>query len=267
MPLKNNIIALSFDIEEFDVPAESGVEIPLDRQIEISTHGLVKILEILDKQQIKATFFCTAVYAMAKPELIKKMIDRGHEVASHSFYHSKFSINDIGESKKILEQITGKKVAGYRSPRMADTNIEELKKAGYDWDSSLNPCFLPGRYNNFKAPRMPHVTKGGLIELPASVSNCFRIPLFWLAMHNLPFAIYKNMCQRSLKKTGFLNIYMHPWEFSDILHDKELKIPFIIRNNSGKKLETKLNRFIEYFKGRGEQFGTLSELAEATLNP
>lgn len=266
MSLTKNIIALSFDIEEFDVPSESGVEIHMDRQIDISTQGLMKIFDILDRHNVKATFFCTAVYALAKPELIKKMVELGHEVASHSFYHSKFSIEDILESKRVLEHITGKNVVGYRSPRMSDTNFEELKKSGYIWDSSLNPCYLPGRYNNFKAPRLPHITAFGMVELPTSVSNCFRIPLFWLSIHNFPFALYKNMCKRSLRKTGFLNIYMHPWEFSDVLHDKSLKLPFIIKNSSGKKLEVKLNRFIEYFKGHGDQFGTLSEVASASFN-
>lgn len=259
---KANLVALSFDVEEFDVPMEHGIEIDFERQIAISTIGLERVLTILEQQKVIATFFCTATYAKAKPEIIAHIAKSGHEIASHSYYHSKFSIEDLLESKKVLENISGSVVRGYRSPRMSEISMEDLKKAGYEWDSSLNPCFLPGRYNNFSSPKMPFIDACGVKELPASVSPTMRLPLFWLALHNFPLSIYLWLCGRSLKQTGFLNIYMHPWEFSDNLHDADLKIPFIMKHNSGLVLTKRLTRLINNFKKRGATFATLSQLCD-----
>ena len=58
------MILLSFDTEEFDVPKEHGVEIPLEEQVRISTIGTNKILDCLKRNGIKATFFCTANFAI-----------------------------------------------------------------------------------------------------------------------------------------------------------------------------------------------------------
>ena len=57
------MIALSFDIEEFDLPLEHGIRFPFERQIAVSTRGAERILDVLDKHGIKATFFSTLNFA------------------------------------------------------------------------------------------------------------------------------------------------------------------------------------------------------------
>lgn len=260
----SKFVALSFDVEEFDVPFENGVSldvVPFERQIAVSSEGLERILGILERQKIRATFFCTAKYAIARPDMIKQIVEAEHEIASHSYHHSAFEEGDLKKSKEVLEQIAGVKVRGYRAPRMGSVSAIDLKKAGYKWDSSLNPCLLPGRYNNFSANRMPFVEACGLVELPASVSPILRLPLFWLALHNLPLWLYKCLCFRSLHKTGFLNIYTHPWEFSDSLTNPDFKIQYIIRRNSGAKLVTRYEKLVTILKQKECKFVTLSELA------
>lgn len=259
------MIYLSFDVEEFDVPLENGAsinDVPFHRQVKISTVGLERIFEVLKKHNVRATFFCTANYALAKPHMIKRMVEMGSEVASHSYHHSAFEIGDLLRSKQILEQISDVKIRGYRSPRMGAVSADDLYRAGYEWDSSLNPCFLPGRYNNFKSPTMPYREDCGLIELPASVTPIFRLPLFWLMIHSVPIWSYLWLSNRSYKKTGFLNVYMHPWEFSDNLHEKDLRIQYIIKHNSGLKIVSRLDAIIEFYKKRGANFETLSHLAD-----
>ncbi len=142
---------------------------------------------------------------------------------------------------------------------MARAYSEGLARAGYQYDSSTNPCWLPGKYNNFKAERGVYKV-GSITEIPASVSTSLRIPLFWLSLHLLPLQIYEWLCVKSIKKTGFLNIYFHPWEFSEYIHNKELKIPFYIRRNAGEPLVTRLARIIAILKERGYDFGTMREL-------
>ena len=71
------MILLNFDMEEFDLPSEHNVNLPLDEQMEYSKEGSVIVLDLLEKYQIKATFFCTAVFALNARELISDIIQRG----------------------------------------------------------------------------------------------------------------------------------------------------------------------------------------------
>lgn len=253
------MILLSFDIEEFDVPAEHGVYIPLDRQIEVSVQGTNRILDILLENDVKATFFCTATFAINAPDIIKKIKEQGHEIASHGYYHSAFDVSDLLESRKRLEEISGSKIYGYRMARMMPVDEKEIYKAGYEYNSSINPTFIPGRYNNLGVSRT-YFNKEGVIQIPASVSPILRFPLFWLSFHNLPTQWYRFLAARTLKKDGYINIYFHPWEFADIKErQKEYNLSYIIVNNSGNDMVRRIDSFIKHFKKRGVPFYTFTQ--------
>ena len=81
------MILLSFDIEEFDVPKEHQVDISLEEQIRVSSEGTSRILDCLKRNQVKATFFCTANFALHAPEVIRRIQMEGHEIAYHGYYH------------------------------------------------------------------------------------------------------------------------------------------------------------------------------------
>lgn len=253
------MILLSFDIEEFDVPLEHGVEIPLQRQMEISEQGTLRVLELLAENDVKATFFCTAVFAINAPGIIVKIKEAGHEIASHGYYHSDFEVTHLDASKKKLEEIAGVPVYGYRMARMMPVDEKEIAKAGYLYNSSLNPTFIPGRYNNLHIPRT-WFYRDGVLQLPASVSPWFRFPLFWLSFHNLPAWMYRYLAGWTLKKDGYLNIYFHPWEFADIKAcAAAYKLPGIMVRNSGLQMTARTDAFIKYLKARGETFGTIRD--------
>lgn len=256
------MICLSFDIEEFDAPREYGAAIPFDKQLEISTRGTEHILDLLDGMGVKATFFCTAIFAEHRPETIRRIVKDGHALGSHSYRHSRFESGDLLHSREILEQISGRSIIGYRSPRMGAVEYDELAEAGYLYDSSLNPTHLPGRYNNSKEPRSIF-TRRGIIEIPSSVSSRMRIPLFWLALHNFPMSIYKYLADGALKKDGYLNIYFHPWEFTEQCSYPALRLPWYIKRNSGTKLTYRLGTLIAHYKERGVSFGTLDALVRS----
>ena len=104
------MILLSFDIEEFDVPLEHGIEVPFEQQMAVSIEGTRKILACLKRHQIHATFFCTANFAAHAPEIIENILQDGHEIASHGYYHSSFEMEDLKRSREFLEQQTGQPV-------------------------------------------------------------------------------------------------------------------------------------------------------------
>ena len=94
------MIYLSFDIEEFDMPKEYGYDIAFERQIAISREGLTAILNLLKKHNAKATFFSTVVFAQQVPDLIERLLSEGHELASHTYYHSEFENAHLKRSKE-----------------------------------------------------------------------------------------------------------------------------------------------------------------------
>lgn len=250
------MISLSFDIEEFDTPLEYGINIPFEEQMCISIEGTNNILDILEKYEIKATFFCTANFAINSPETINRMISNGHEIASHGYYHSSFSVEDLAKSRQELMKRFNVEIKGYRMARMMPVDEKEIYKAGYLYNSSLHPTWIPGRYNNIRKPRTPHI-KDGVMQIPASVSPIFRLPLFWLSFHHFPKFLYNFLAKSTLKKDKQLVIYFHPWEFVNL---KPLKLPYIITHKSGDRMCIELEKFISHHLKHKKMFGTMSDL-------
>ncbi len=257
-------LLLSFDIEEFDTPNEYGKSLSLEEQLIPSIEGTKRILSLLKEKQVKATFFCTVTFAQHAPDVIDQIVNDGHEVASHGISHSSFKIADLAASKAALETITNKPVYGFRMARMMEVDPQEIAIAGYRYDSSLNPTFLPGRYNNYHEPRTIFRI-GDLWQLPASVTPRWRIPLFWLALHNLPVPVYLYLLMKTIHHDKYAIIYFHPWEFVD-LHDKQFGLPFYIRRHSGESFIVRLAAVIDKAKKQKCTFSTLSEYIDLKLS-
>lgn len=257
--MKNRIL-LTFDLEEFDLPLEFGCPISEQDQIEVTNRGLQNLTGLLSEQNIPATFFTTSFYAGKNKELVKNLAT-GHEIASHSKHHSDFRESDPLDSKLEIEQITGKQVNGFRIPRFSKIDKGLLTSAGYKYDSSVNPTFIPGRYNNLSANRKLHKDPySNLVIFPVSVTSVIRFPLFWLSFKNLPLQIYMMMCRNTLKKDSYLHLYFHPWEFDDL---SQFKIPGYIKKPSGDSFTRKFEKMLVSLKKAGE-FSTVSGFIESS---
>lgn len=248
------MILLSFDIEEFDMPFEYGRDISFDEQISISSQGTEKILSILSRQAVKATFYVTANFARSAPGIVKRIVAEGHEVASHGYFHSDFKPEHLLQSRVLLEEVSESPVYGYRMARMQPVPEEEVYKAGYLYNSSINPTFLPGRYNKLNEPRR-YFMREGVWQLPASVCPLCRFPLFWLSFHNLPSCLYRFLSRWTYKNDGYLNIYFHPWEFMPIGPKSKYNFPAYVTRNTDDKMVSRLESFIANAKKDGYTFG------------
>ena len=255
------MILLSFDTEEFDVPREHGVDFTLEEGMKVSVEGTRRILDVLKTNGVRATFFCTGNFAEHAPEVVRRIVDEGHEVASHGVDHWQPKETDFARSKEIVERVAGRTVNGYRQPRMFPVVESEIKRAGYRYNSSLNPAFIPGRYMHLTAPRTWFV-EDGVMQIPASVTPWLRFPLFWLSLHNLPEVLYHWMVRRTLRHDGYFATYFHPWEFYDLKEHPEFRMPFIIRNNSGRQMLQRLDSLIRMLKERRYEFITYNEFAD-----
>ena len=244
------MVLLSFDIEEFDMPFEYGKHITFEEQIEISVKGSHIILDLLKKHNFKATFFSTVIFALNAPEIIARIKNEGHELASHGYYHSKFESAHLASSKEVLEQLFGSKIFGFRMPRMMPVNEIEVENAGYTYNSSINPTWLPGRYNNLHISRT-YFKLRNVLQLPASVSPFLRIPLFWLSFHNFPIGLYQYFIKRCYKKDGYINLYFHPWEFIDLNDREKYGFPTYVSKNSGVLMEKRMDLFLNWLNQQG----------------
>lgn len=258
MKFADPLIMISFDIEEFDVPQERGREISFEAQMEVSRVGTESILSVLESHPtVRATFYVTGRFAEQCPDLLERM-KRVGEIASHGYNHSEFTLSDLEKARKVLSALSGVPVLGFRMPRMADVPRSALVAAGYHYDSSSNPTWIPGRYNAFDQPPSPFDDPCGLFEVPASVTPCVRFPLFWLSFKNLPLTLFVRLAVWTLRRRKFLNLYWHPWEFNAAIQDPAYAIPSFMTRDAGHRLTAKLDRFLTAIT----PFGTFVTTAE-----
>lgn len=243
------------------MPLEYGASLPLERQLQVSAEGTRILLDILDVFHVKATFFSTVIFAKNNLTLLQRIVDAGHELASHSYYHSNFNTEDLALSKEALENICQIPVSGFRMPRMMPVDNAELKKAGYTYNSSINPVYVPGRYNNTHIPRTIFQADG-LVQVPASATPLIRFPLFWLSFHLLPAWLFRGACSRTLNRDGYLNLYFHPWEFTD-LSLPEFSLPGYLRYNTGAQMIKRFEALVRWLRSKGYDFATMHSFLSA----
>jgi hypothetical protein len=240
-------ILLTFDVEEFDIPEEYGQTLDWQTKMDMGTQGLISVNTIIESYPIVCTLFTTAKFAQDQSQLIKQLSNK-HEIASHGYDHSHFEVSHLKLSKNILEQIIEKPITGYRMARLAPVDDLAIQDAGYEYNSSMNPTWIPGRYNNLSKPRSPYFVNN-VLTVPTSVTPNFRIPLFWLTIKNFPMWWIKRELVHTLKHDGFLSLYFHPWEFISI---DGYELPGYIANKSGAQMSDRLHQIIELLLNEGE---------------
>ncbi|WP_334013454.1 XrtA system polysaccharide deacetylase [Alteromonas sp. S167] len=221
---------MTVDVEEyFQVEAFAN-------QVSVSSWGSFKsrlegqidiLLEVFEHHDVKATFFTLGWVAKSCPNVIKKIVNQGHELASHGFMHQHITRQsqeefrqDIQSAKKILEDVSGSAVLGFRAPCFSirhdnDWAHEEIALAGYHYSSSSYPI-NHDLYGVPNAPSTPYRLGNGLLEIPVTTCKLMGKTLpaggggyFRL----LPYAFFKFLLNKSLLSGGPANFYTHPWEF------------------------------------------------------
>lgn len=188
-------------------------------------------LETLAGHNVKATFFVLGEVAKKFPSLIKKITEDGHEIGAHGFSHKQiFKLSkeqfrqEVAESKKLLEDITGKAIMGYRAPAfsiMPQTKwaLEILAQEGFKYDSSIYPISgkrygWPGFSKDICKLDLPSGRR--IVEVPMSTVRIFGRDLPAAGggyIRHFPYAITKWAIKR-IQKTRPTVVYMHPYEFS-----------------------------------------------------
>lgn len=220
------------DVEEhFHVSAFDGIvdratwdgrESRVERNVDL-------LLDLLARHDTLGTFFTVGWVARKHPALVRRIADRGHEVASHTYWHRKVSATtpeefrqDIRECKAVLEDVTGRPVHGFRAPSFSirpgdEWAFDVLLEEGHRYDSSLFPIRRPD-YGYPSAPIVPHLIQrasGALLELPLATTRFYRtrIPAAGGGyLRHFPFALIRRAFREHSARNQPGMFYIHPWE-------------------------------------------------------
>ena len=207
-----------------------------------------RILALLERHDTRATFFTLGWVAERYPQLVRRIVDGGHELASHGYGHERASdlsreafMQDIVRAKRVLEDIGGVAVQGYRAPSFSIGHgnlwaFDCLLDSGHRYSSSIYPI-KHDHYGMPDAPRFAHPVRDGLLEvpvttvrlgdrnLPSSGGGWFRL---------FPYALTRWMIERVNREDRASAIfYFHPWEID---HDQP-RVP-------GVNLKTRFRHYV-----------------------
>jgi len=223
--------ALTIDVEDYF--HASALNVPALRWEACEqrvTGNTRRLLELLGSAGTKATFFVLGWVAERNPELIREISDAGHEIGCHGYSHrliyeqtpEEFS-DETRKAKRILEDITGDPVVGYRAASFSiveDTRwaLDVIAEQGFTYDSSIFPI-VHDRYGIPSAALEPHelTTPGGykLIELPPPVLTLGRqrLPVAGGGyLRLLPYVVTRWAMRRINRDGRPVIVYLHPWE-------------------------------------------------------
>lgn len=180
-------------------------------------------------RDLRATFFVLGWIAERLPNLVREIHSRGHEVASHGFSHQLCGNQstaelrrEIEDSKRLLEDLTGSPVFGFRAPSFSVTQevLGILQESGYSYDSSFNSFAMNSRYGRLDLSGSPR--KGIAFKLSPEfyeipISNVqfgrYVLPIGGGGYFRLiPFHIFRKGIEWSLNHHGAYVFYIHPWE-------------------------------------------------------
>lgn len=186
-----------------------------------------RLLGLFEQRHAHATFFALGWIAERFPQMVQRIVASGHELASHGYAHLRATdqtpeefLADIVRAKKILEDIAGVTVSGYRAPSFSISSTNQwafdcIAKAGYRYSSSVYPI-KHDHYGTPDAPRFPYRSRAGLVEIPITTARVFgrNLPAggggyFRLAPYALSRWVIRTVNDRDGRPVIF---YLHPWE-------------------------------------------------------
>ena len=222
--------ALTIDVEDYFQVSALAPYIRRDewdsRECRVE-RNVDRILALLAERQVQATFFTLGWVAERYPQLVRRIVDSGHELASHGYGHERASDlsetafrEDITRSKHMLEDLAGCPVLGYRAPSFSIGTgnlwaFDQLARAGYSYSSSIYPI-KHDHYGMPDSPRFAYRVGAGLLEVPITTVRMGQRNLpstggGWFRL--MPYAMSRWMLKRVNREDREAAIfYFHPWE-------------------------------------------------------
>ncbi len=222
--------ALTIDVEDYFQVSAFAPHIPREQWDTLPCRveaNVDRILELLGQHEARATFFTLGWIAERYPDMVRRIVDAGHELASHGYEHVRASdqkygqfLADIRLAKAVLEDIASHEVKGYRAPSFSIGPTNEwafdcVAEAGYRYSSSVYPI-RHDHYGMPDSPRFAHEIRPGLVEVP--IATVRGLNSNWPAggggyFRLLPYRVSRWSLRRINERDGEpAMFYFHPWE-------------------------------------------------------
>lgn len=226
---------LGIDFEDWYHPQLVDPFVSEEKKTPTMYRGLDKILDLLRKNESKATFFLVGEMLVSNPEISDKILSEGHEIGFHTMKHTRLDSpnfkSSFSDELKQFKEITSKTILGFRAPTFSlnETSswaIDELVAAGYRYDSSIVPA-KTSMYGLASAEKSPYRisssslakndSNGVLTEFPLLVTKFLgkTIPAaggFYLRV--LPLGTIKKAIRSYEKQNMPASLYIHSWELT-----------------------------------------------------
>ena len=203
-----------------------------------------RLLDLLARHHARGTFFILGWVAERHPDLVRAIVDAGHEVASHGWDHTRVTEQtpvafraSVRRTKQWLEQLSGQPCLGFRAPSFSigpgrEWALDILVEEGYRYDSSLFPVRRPG-YGYANGRRDPHWLRrptGRLAEVPPATLRRWgaQVPAGGGAYFRLlPYAVVRAALRDCERRGVPGTFYIHPWELDP--EQPRLDVPWLTR--------------------------------------
>jgi peptidoglycan/xylan/chitin deacetylase (PgdA/CDA1 family) len=212
-------LLVTFDVEEFDWRLGGGRPLPAEEQIRITATGLRLLLPIHQRHGVPATFFVTGAFASAEPDLLSEMAAAGHEIAVHGLAHADdyaklspaVAVDRLQRARGLVDAASGTSAVGFRTPRLRRCPAAVVLEAGFAYDASPHPTWMPGRYFGLNLPRAPW-REQGITKVPISVLPWIRTPVSWMWFQAAGARLGLIGARLATLGAPYLHLYFHPWE-------------------------------------------------------
>jgi polysaccharide deacetylase family protein (PEP-CTERM system associated) len=224
------LAAMSIDVEDWfhveNLKAVIARDTWDERELRVE-RNTDRMLELMAANGVTGTCFVLGWVADKVPDLVRRIADAGHEIASHGYGHELlYEIgpeafrSDLDRSKKLLEDLTGRAVRGYRAPSFSITDwaIPILRELGFEYDSSAFPTVAHDRYGRLTGMEAgrPIVDLGdGFAEVCISCLDLGRRGVPWGGggyFRLMPYWLFRRGVRRILASGRPYVFYIHPWE-------------------------------------------------------
>ena len=274
----NKIAVFSIDVEEW-YHLEYFKNSKTDKKKSVMD-GLHTFIKIVDKHNIKASFFIVGELIQTLKKTIKNLDIEGHDIGLHSYFHKRPVVQNINEFIKDtkdtiseMKSILPNNSFGYRSPCFAidRERLDEVIKLGIQYDASKitqkeHPLYVNLDLDGFEKQERDIYKKDFFkvfevstikflgVNIPIAGGGYLRI---------IPWPIYIWLLKKYIKESTFINFFIHPFELSSMNFDLPENTPYLTKfryNYKRNKVEKRLNRIIELLKENDYNFKTFSQI-------
>ena len=274
----NKIAVFSIDVEEW-YHLEYFKNFDTDKSKSVMD-GLHTFIKIINKHNLKASFFIVGELIRTLKKTIEKLDNEGHDIGLHSYFHKRPVVQNINEFIKDTEDtlsemklVLPNNSFGYRSPCFAidRQRLDEVIRLGIKYDASKitqkeHPLYVNLDLDGFEKQGRDIYKKGSFkafevstikflgINIPIAGGGYLRI---------IPWPLYVWLLKKYLKKSNFINFFIHPFELSNANFDLPDNTPLSTKfryNYNRNRVEKRLNKIIKLLKENGYTFKTFSQI-------